>query len=275
MKSRPFTAVSVVAAAALIAGAILLTSSFFRISCSRPSFSSRTSLSHPDLMTATVRYATSRVVPQQSLAEISESLAVLRKRAPCNFLIFGLGHDSLMWYALNAGGTTVFLEEDPSWYKTVLKGSPFLTAYHVDYRTHLSEADELLKGWKQEKMCAPENAYLKGNQRCRLALDNLPDVVYEKEWDVIMIDAPKGYYAAAPGRMAAIYSMMVMARARKGEGDTDIFLHDVDRKVEKTFAKEFLCSKYRVGAVGRLWHYRVPPVSRQGNETGDPSKKFC
>lgn len=99
-----------------------------------------------------------------------------------------------MWYALNAGGTTVFLEEDPSWYKTVLKGSPFLTAYHVDYRTHLSEADELLKGWKQEKMCAPENAYLKGNQRCRLALDNLPDVVYEKEWDVIMIDAPKGYF---------------------------------------------------------------------------------
>ncbi|KAF3334506.1 glucuronoxylan 4-O-methyltransferase 1 [Carex littledalei] len=282
MKNRPFTAASVVAAAALIAGAILLTSSFFRVSCSRPSFSSLTSLSHPDLMTATVRYATSRVVPQQSLAEISESLAVLRKRAPCNFLIFGLGHDSLMWYALNAGGTTVFLEEDPSWYKTVLKGSPFLTAYHVEYRTHLSEADELLQGWKQEKMCAPENAYLKGNQRCRLALDNLPDVVYEKEWDFWIyalfnyLEKSKPlYYAAAPGRMAAIYSAMVMARARKGEGDTDIFLHDVNRKVEKTFAKEFLCDKYRVGAVGRLWHFRVPPISRRGNETGDPSKKFC
>ncbi|KAJ3701456.1 hypothetical protein LUZ61_005161 [Rhynchospora tenuis] len=269
----PITATATVAAA-LVAGAFLLMSSFFRFSCSRPFFT-QTSFSHPDLMAATVHYATSTVVPQQSRGEISESLSVLRKRAPCKFLVFGLGRDSLMWYALNAGGTTVFLEEDPNWYKTVLKESPFLTAHHVKYRTHMSEADDLLREWKKEKMCAPENAYLKGNQRCKLALENLPNVVYENEWDVIMIDAPKGYFAAAPGRMAAIYSAMVMARARKGDGDTDIFLHDIDRKVEKTFAREFLCDKFRVGAVGRLWHFRVPPVSRQSNETGDPSKKFC
>jgi uncharacterized protein (TIGR01627 family) len=193
MKNRPLTA-AVAAVIALLAGAILLTSSLFRFSCSRPSFSTFASLSHPDLMTATVHYATSKVVPQQSPAEIAESLTVLRKRAPCNFLVFGLGHDSMMWYALNAGGVTVFLEEDPSWYKTVLKKTPFLKAYHIEYRTHLSEADDLLLGWKQEEMCAPENAYLKGNRRCRLALENLPNVVYEKEWDVIMIDAPKGYY---------------------------------------------------------------------------------
>lgn len=193
MKNRPLTA-AVAAGMALLAGAILLTSSLFRFSCSRPSFSSLTSLSHPDLMTATVNYATTRVVPQQSRAEISESLAVLRKRAPCNFLVFGLGHDSLMWHALNAGGTTVFLEEDRTWYNTVLKESSFLTAYHVEYRTHLSEADDLINGWKEEEMCAPENAYLKGNRRCRLALESLPNAIYEKEWDVIMIDAPKGYY---------------------------------------------------------------------------------
>ncbi|KAJ4752143.1 glucuronoxylan 4-O-methyltransferase-like protein (DUF579) [Rhynchospora pubera] len=271
--NRPSVATATIAAA-VFAGSILLVSSFFRFSCTQPSFSSQT-FSHTDVMTALVHYVTSKEVPQQSHEEISESFSVLLKRAPCNFLVFGLRRDSLMWHTLNTGGTTVFLEEDSKWYKTVLKESPFLKAHHVEYRTKLSQADDLIQGWKLEKPCAPENAYLRGNQRCRLALDNLPNVVYENEWDVIMIDAPKGYFAAAPGRMAAIYSAAVMARSRKGKGDTDIFLHDVDRKVEKTFANEFLCEKNRVGAVGRLWHFRIPPVSRRWNETGDLSKKFC
>jgi hypothetical protein len=31
-------------------------------------------------------------------------------------LVFGLGHDSPLWHALNPSGVTVFLEEDPEWY---------------------------------------------------------------------------------------------------------------------------------------------------------------
>ncbi|KAL8217290.1 hypothetical protein R6Q57_024127, partial [Mikania cordata] len=47
------------------------------------------------------------------------------------------------------------------------------------------------------------------------SLSGLPDLVYDKEWDMIMIDTPRGCFAEAPGRMGAIYSVAVMARNRK------------------------------------------------------------
>ncbi|KAK7818581.1 putative methyltransferase [Quercus suber] len=67
----------------------------------------------PTQFLAILHYATSRVVPQQTLSEIKISFNILQILAPCNFLVFGLGHDSLMWASLNPRGTTLFLEEDP------------------------------------------------------------------------------------------------------------------------------------------------------------------
>ncbi|XP_068667158.1 arabinogalactan O-methyltransferase 1-like [Aristolochia californica] len=215
----------------------------------------------PIQLQAILHYATSKVVPQQSLAEIRVSFNVLQRVAPCNFLVFGLGHDSLMWTSFNPGGTTLFLEEDPKWVQSVLKTAPMLNARTVPYRTQLSEADELLKSYKQEAACLPPRIRLQGNDACRLALSNLPEQVYEREWDLIMIDAPRGYFNEAPGRMGAIFSAAVMARNRQKEGVTHVFLHDVDRKVERVFAEEFLCAKYRVKATGRLWHFEIPPVT--------------
>lgn len=174
-----------------------------------------------------------------------------------------------MWASLNPNGLTLFLEETPDWVTTVLKEAPFLNAKTVPYRTRLKEADRLLASYRDEPDCLPGRAFLKGNQKCRLALENLPGEVYDNEWDVIMIDAPRGYFPDAPGRMAAIYSAAMMARARKRGGNTHVFLHDVDRKVEKDFAKEFLCMKYKVGGVGRLWHFEIPP----NNSTS--STNFC
>ncbi|KAF9607879.1 hypothetical protein IFM89_003583 [Coptis chinensis] len=85
---------------------------------------------------------------------------------------------------------------------------------------------------------------------------DLPSEVYDKEWDLIMIDALGDTSEA--GRMGAIYSNFFMARTRKSAGVTNVFLHDVDRKVEKMFAEEFLCRKHLVHAVGRLWHFQIP-----------------
>ncbi|KAK7311982.1 hypothetical protein RJT34_10497 [Clitoria ternatea] len=224
----------------------------------------------PTQLSAILHYATSRVVPQQSVSEIKISLDVLKSLGrPSNFLVFGLGHDSLMWASFNPGGTTVFLEEDPKWVHTVLKDAPGLRAHTVRYRTQLRQAKDLLLSYRSEAACSPPNAFLRGNEACKLALDNLPDEVYETEWDLIMIDAPKGYFAEAPGRMAAVYSAAVMARNRKGSGATHVFLHDVDRKVEKAYAEEFLCKKNYVNGVGRLWHFEVPP----SNDTS--ARRFC
>jgi uncharacterized protein (TIGR01627 family) len=215
----------------------------------------------PTQLQSILHYATSKIVPQQSLAEISVTFDVLKTRSPCNFLVFGLGFDSLMWTSLNPHGTTLFLEEDPKWVQTIVKKAPTLNAHTVQYRTQLQEANSLLKTYRSEPVCSPSKAYLRGNYKCKLALTGLPDEVYDKEWDLIMIDAPRGYFPEAPGRMAAIFSAVVMARGRKGSGVTHVFLHDVDRKVEKMFAEEFLCRKNLVKAVGRLWHFEIPAAN--------------
>lgn len=67
------------------------------------------------LAEALVHYATSNVTPQQTFNEISITSRVLQRKSPCNFLVFGLGRDSLMWAGLNYGGHTVFVEEDKAW----------------------------------------------------------------------------------------------------------------------------------------------------------------
>ena len=229
----------------------------------------------PLQLRAILHYATSQIVPQQSLSEITITFDVIKSlNRPFNFLVFGLGHDSLMWTSFNPRGTTLFLEDDPKWFHNVLAAAPDLRAHTVRYRTQVREADELLKHYLSEPACSLARATLRGNERCKLALHDLPDEVYDKEWDLVMIDAPRGYFAEAPGRMAAIFSAAVMARGRKGSGVTHVFLHDVDRRVEKVYAEEFLCRKNLVKHVGRLWHFEIPP---KGNATrdDDDGARFC
>ncbi|KAK8657394.1 hypothetical protein V6N13_035635 [Hibiscus sabdariffa] len=267
--------------AGLIAG-VILTSSFMKAAdssllCSVANIRSSSQAvvensATPIQLQTIVHYATSRIVPQQSFGEISVTLDVLKKRSPCNFLVFGLGYDSLMWTSLNPNGNTTFLEEDPKWVQTVLKDAPSLHAHPVKYRTQLQEADRLLTHYRSEPSCFPSEAYLRGNEKCKLALTGFPDEFYDTEWDLIMIDAPRGYFPEAPGRMAAIFSAAVMARNRKGPGVTHVFLHDVDRKVEKTFAEEFFCRKYLVKSVGRLWHFEIPSAADMSSHGG---ANFC
>ncbi|EYU42089.1 hypothetical protein ABFS82_05G001500 [Erythranthe guttata] len=233
----------------------------------------------PQQLEAIVHYATLRTVPQQSIGEITVTFDVLKSvgGGACNFLVFGLGHDSLMWNALNPRGTTLFLEEDPKWFSAVLKGDAAhaLHAETVPYRTQLSQADELLLHYRNEPDCSATRSFIRGNTKCRLALNMLSDKVYDTEWDLIMIDAPRGYFAEAPGRMAAIYSAAVMARNRKKEGVTHVFLHDVDRRVEKMYGEMFLCKKHLVKAVGRLWHFQIPPPPTNITTTTTTTTHFC
>jgi hypothetical protein len=96
-------------------------------------------------------------------------------------LVFGLGHDSN-----STCGVTVFLEEDPEWYKVV--------------RTWLDRADLLLDSNRRVSSCLPlpvpvpgaKPLQVRGNAACPLALHELPPEVYEHERDMLMLDAPKG-----------------------------------------------------------------------------------
>ncbi|KAJ8768075.1 hypothetical protein K2173_021015 [Erythroxylum novogranatense] len=218
------------------------------------------------LAQALIHYSTSTITPQQTLKEISVTEKVLEKKSPCNFLVFGLGHDSLMWSTLNHGGRTIFLEEDEAWIAQIKRRFPMLESYHVTYNSKVNEAGNLMDvGQGPECTAVSDPQY----SMCQLALKGLPREVYDTDWDVIMVDAPTGYYEEAPGRMTAIYTAGMMARNRKEEGETDVFVHDVNRDVENKFSKAFLCEGYMKKQEGRLRHFTIP------SHRNDSDKPFC
>ncbi|XP_061376028.1 glucuronoxylan 4-O-methyltransferase 1 [Gastrolobium bilobum] len=222
----------------------------------------------PSLSQALIHYSTSSITPQQTLKEISVSARVLEKRSPCNFLVFGLGHDSLMWSALNHGGRTIFLEEDEAWIEQIRRRFPTLESYHVSYDSKVNEAENLMEVGRGSPECTAL-----GDPRysiCQLALKGLPSEVYETKWDLIMVDAPTGYHDEAPGRMTAIYTAGMMARNREGGGETDVFVHDVNRVVEDKFSNAFLCDKYMIQQEGRLRHFTIP-----SHRDGAFDRPFC
>ncbi|KAK4256319.1 hypothetical protein QN277_009200 [Acacia crassicarpa] len=209
----------------------------------------------PSLANVIIHYATTNVTPQQTINEISVSARVLQKKSPCNFLVFGLGHDSLMWTSLNHGGRTVFLEEDKAWIGKISEIFPLLESYHVVYDTKVRDAEELMKMGMEEEDC--QTVTDPRFSKCKLALKGFPSEIYDIDWDVIMVDAPTGYFEGAPGRMSAIYTAGLMARNRE-EGETDVFVHDVDRVVEDKFSRGFLCEGYLSEQEGRIRHFTIP-----------------
>ncbi|KAG7589782.1 IRX15/IRX15L/IGXM [Arabidopsis suecica] len=225
----------------------------------------------PSLADALVHYAASNVTPQQTLSEISVTKKVLEKKSPCNFLVFGLGHDSLMWATLNHGGRTIFLDEDESWIHQIAQKFPSLESYHVRYKTKVRDAAALMAATRDREECRSVSTDLRVST-CALALKGLPEVVYETEWDLIMVDAPTGFDDETPGRMTAIYTAGMIARRRKDDGETTaVFVHDVNRKVEDEFSMEFLCRDYMTEQEGILRHFTVPSHRNYGLS----GVKFC
>jgi hypothetical protein len=97
---------------------------------------------------------------------------------------------------------------------------------------------------------AAEPVQVRGNAACPLALHELPLEVYEHEWNMLILD-PQGVINLRR------HPAGCWTPPRKGEGDTDVFLHDIDRKVEKAYAEEFLCDRFRVGSAGRCHNGRT------------------
>ncbi|XP_068652504.1 glucuronoxylan 4-O-methyltransferase 1-like [Aristolochia californica] len=233
-------------------------------SCPSPSSATCNKIPAP-LAQALIHYTTSKVTPQQTFDEISVTSKVLEQKSPCNFLVFGLGRDSLMWSSLNYGGRTVFLEEDKAWIEQITSKFPSLETYHVEYSTKVRDAEELmLRGREEECRAVGKIRYSK----CPLALKGVPGELYDVEWDLIMVDAPTGYFKDAPGRMGAIWTAGMVARNRK-DGETDVFVHDVDREVEDKFSMELWCEGYLRRHEGRLRHFTIP------SHRGSLSKPFC
>lgn len=174
---------------------------------------------------------------QLSATQLKVIASIVKEKAPCKLLIFGLGYDSLFWVKLNKGGITAFLEDDKDWFRDITGKSKHIKAFLIDYHTKIND-------WK----IFLESPFL---------LDmTLPGNIDKEQWDIILIDAPKGYEDHNPGRMKGIF---LSTKLIGNSGD--IFVHDCNREVEDIFCSKFFKTdnlKTEIKApIGLLRHYHI------------------
>ncbi|KAI4365977.1 hypothetical protein MLD38_021909 [Melastoma candidum] len=179
---------------------------------------------------------------------------LVKQKAPCNLLIFGLNDQYLTLSSLNEGGMTMVLEDDPNKLRSKFASSNTTRIFKVQHAVPSKRAYHLLRHARQDRSCLPGSSELKSS-KCILALRDFPRDVYRVRWDVIVVDGPQGDTPEAPGRMASIYTASMLARA--GNSSTYVAVHDVDRTIEKWFSLDFLCEENLVSSKGKLWNFRI------------------
>ncbi|CAI9757900.1 unnamed protein product [Fraxinus pennsylvanica] len=227
------------------------------------STSATTGANNPSLSKAVVRalvhYASnSNNTEHMSYTDIKQISDILRQCShPCNFLVFGLTHETLLWKALNPNGRTVFIDENRYYAAYIEEKYPEIEAYDVQYSTKISEVKELISSVKEQVQneCRPVQNLL--FSECKLGLNDLPNQLYEVDWNIILVDGPRGYWPEAPGRMAAIFTAGVLARSKKAGASpkTHIFVHDFNMKVDRITSDEFLCKENLVKSKDMLGHF--------------------
>lgn len=186
---------------------------------------------HPNLLTLTWMCFINQFLT--SGRQVNAIVQAIRRRGACRLLIFGFGNDSPFYHEINAGGRTVFLEDDPQWFNAITTKYPKLEAYRISYKTRRGD-------WKR---------YLEAPNS--FATELPPDVAAIK-WDVIFVDAPAGFTDDQPGRMDSI---RLGASLVQSQGD--VFVHDCEREVERTFSTHFLKAENLKEEVGNLRHYVI------------------
>jgi uncharacterized protein (TIGR01627 family) len=166
---------------------------------------------------------------QKTLAEI---LDVTQRRGRCNLLIFGFGYDPSFWSYANPNGTTAFLEDSQERIDRIIMrhvGRP-LTVHKVQYTTQMKRDEKKFQNssnWPSLQM-------------------QLPAQVLSTSWDVIIVDAPRGF-GSHPGRWQSIY----MAAHLKRPPNSLTVVDDCERPLESSFANAIFGRERLEERIGR------------------------
>ncbi|KAK1433092.1 hypothetical protein QVD17_09998 [Tagetes erecta] len=226
------------------------------------------------VMKALVHYAANaNSTNHMSQTDIKQILDVLKQCiSPCNFLVFGLTPETLLWNALNHYGRTVFIDENRYYAAYMEEKYPEIEAYDVQYTTKISELKELVTSVREQSQneCRPVQNLLFSD--CKIGLNDLPNQLYELSWDVILVDGPRGYWPEGPGSISAIFTAGVLARSKKGGNHkTHVFVHNYNREVERVSSEEFLCQENLVkSSKDLIAHFVVERVMDEQSK-----KQFC
>lgn len=176
---------------------------------------------------------------QGSFEEYRYLREIIRRRSPCNLLVFGVGRDTGIWLEANRGGRTEFIEHEPRWIAETRQRHPAAVIHQVTYETRRPQWKRLLR------------------RQDLLFMEDLPNSVLATKWDVVFVDSPQGGSRKRPGRMKSIYTAAVLAR--RGT-DVDLLVHDCDRPVERAYSDRFLGPDRMQKQIRTLRHYHLRPT---------------
>lgn len=125
-------------------------------------------------------------------------MVLWRCRNECNFLVFGLTDETLLWHSLNHDSRTVFADESTHMVSKMEKHRRIAT-YNVQFTTNVSELYSLLEHANEQPRKDCWSVYNLHLSNYKLAINNLPNHIYNVAWDVILVDKPRGYLPFASG----------------------------------------------------------------------------
>ncbi|MGE0719531.1 MAG: hypothetical protein AB7P02_29080 [Alphaproteobacteria bacterium] len=178
------------------------------------------------------------------VAELIGGLVLMRGRR-ANLLVFGAGHDSAFWTAINRDGLTCIVEDDRDWAEQVRREVPAAVVVDHAYPTTVRES----LAWD---IAGEESPLVRFRPPAFLSL---------AAWDIVVIDGPAGYADDRPGRALPIYWAATAVPAA-----AHVFVDDCERPLERRYCARFLVQPRRsvVLPSGRgasmLWRLGDPPA---------------
>lgn len=159
------------------------------------------------------------------LSKIFQHIYLREKKV--NILVFGLGFDSILYQTANERGLTCFIEDDHFFF-SINQNIPnkILFNYKTTVKDSINYTIQDLEKFE------------------------MPPIIKDIEWDMIIIDGPRGYEDHHPGRSLPIFWSSLCKKAT-------IFIDDSSRFVEDKFIKMCFTDSGKIDVIEKRGHTSI------------------